>query len=104
MSTYSVHISELAEGDLKEIGSYIAKELLEPTIALKLVDKIGDAALSLEEMPQRNALVADERLSTSGIRKQLVDNYIIFYVICEEKKTVMVIRILYGRRDWLALL
>ena len=104
MSTYSVHISELAEGDLKEIGSYIAKELLEPTIALKLVDKIGDAALSLEEMPQRNALVADERLSTSGIRKQLVDNYIIFYVISEEKKTVMVIRILYGRRDWLALL
>lgn len=104
MGTYSVHISELAESDLKEIGRYIAEELLEPTIALKLVDKVGDAALSLEEMPQRNALVADERLSTSGIRKLLVDNYFIFYVISEEKKTVIVIRILYGRRDWHALL
>ncbi|MDR3601502.1 MAG: type II toxin-antitoxin system RelE/ParE family toxin [Desulfosporosinus sp.] len=104
MDLYSVHISELAESDLKEIGRYIVEELLEPTLALKLVDKIGDAALSLEEMPQRNALVADERLSTAGIRKLLVDNYIIYYIISEKEKTVMVIRILYGRRDWLALL
>jgi len=104
LGIYSVHISELAESDLKEIGRYIVEELLEPTLALKLVDKIGDAALSLEEMPQRNALVADERLSTAGIRKLLVDNYIIFYVISEKEKTVMVIRILYARRDWLALL
>ncbi len=55
-------------------------------------------------MPQRNALVADKRLSTLEIRKLLVDNYIIFYVISEKEKTVMVIRILYGRRDWLTLL
>ncbi|SPF46518.1 Addiction module toxin, RelE/StbE family (fragment) [Candidatus Desulfosporosinus infrequens] len=68
------------------------------------MDKISDEALSLEEMPQRNALVADERLSTAGIRKLLVDNYIIFYVISEKEKTVMIIRILYGRRDWLTLL
>jgi len=104
LSTYSVHISELAERDLKEIGRYIAEEFLEPTIALKLVDKIGDAALGLEEMPQRNALVADKRLSTLGMRKLLVDNHIIFYDISEKEKTVMVIRILYGRRDWLTLL
>lgn len=104
MGTYNVHISELAERDLAEIGRYMAEELLEPSIALKLVTKVGDAALRLEEMPQRNALVADERLSRSGIRKLMVDNYIIIYVISEEKNTVMVIRILSGRRDWLALL
>ena len=53
------------------------------------MDKISVAALSLEEMPLRNALVADERLSTAGIRNLLVDNYIIFYVISEREKTVV---------------
>ncbi len=57
MSTYSVHISELAERDLKEIGRYIAEEFLEPTIALNLVDKIGDAALGLKKCRRETLLL-----------------------------------------------
>jgi addiction module RelE/StbE family toxin len=104
LSIYTTRITEPAKNDLKEIGHYITEELLEPAIAIKLVDKIGDVVLSLEEMPHRNTPVSDERLSSSGIRKQLVENYIIFYKISEAKKIVTVIRILYTKRDWLSLL
>ena len=60
--------------------------------------------MSLAEMPTRYAMVADEHLAAQGIRKLPVENYIVFYVVSEQDKTVTVIRILYGRRDWEQLL
>ncbi|MDI3478740.1 MAG: toxin ParE1/3/4 [Thermoanaerobacterium sp.] len=104
MNRYKVEITEPAEKDLYEIWRYIAKELLEPDIARKVVNKIGEAILKLEEMPLRNALVADERLAFQGIRKMTIDNYLVFYIVAEESKTVTIVRILYGRRDWINLL
>lgn len=104
MSIYNIQITEPAEKDLYEIGVYISKELLEPEVAKKVVLRIAKGISTLEEMPLRNALVADERLAYKGIRKIIVDNYIVFYIITEEDKTVTIIRILYSRRDWLNLL
>jgi len=104
MSTYYIQITEPAEKDLYEIGAYLLKELLEPETARKVISKIANGINSLEDMPLRNALVADERLAYKGIRKIMVDNYIVFYIVTEENKTVTIIRILYGRRDWMNLL
>lgn len=104
MNKYNIIITEPAEIDLKEIGRYISKELLEPVIALKMIEKIGTSILNLEQMPQRNSLVIDERLRNQGVRKVVVDNYIIFYVISEKDKQIFIVRILYGRRDWINLL
>ncbi|KNY27632.1 type II toxin-antitoxin system mRNA interferase toxin, RelE/StbE family [Pseudobacteroides cellulosolvens] len=104
MSKFEIEITESAENDLFDIGNYIAKELLEPKIAKKIVDGIGQAIFSLEEMPLRNNLVTDERLALQGIRKILIDNYIIFYTVTEQDKIVTIIRILYGKRDWLNLI
>jgi addiction module RelE/StbE family toxin len=100
MSKYNIVITELAEKDLLEIGYYISYELLEPDIALKVVNNIGERILTLEDMPLRNALVADERLALRGIRNLLVDNFIVFYVVLEKSDTVTVVRILYGKREW----
>ena len=104
MSRYNIEITEPAENDLYEIGSYIVEELLEPDIAKKVINKIGDAILSLEDMPLRNGVVADEKLALQAIRKIFVDNYIVFYIVTEENKTVTIVRILFGRRDWINLL
>jgi len=103
MSRYNLEITEPAESDLYQIGNYIAKELQEPVLAEKVVGKIGDTILSLEEMPFRNGLVRDERLSYQGIRKILIDNYVVFYIVSEENRTVTIVRILYCRRDWMNL-
>jgi addiction module RelE/StbE family toxin len=104
MSTYNIQITEPAERDLYEIGAYISKELLEPETAKKVVSKIAKGIASLEDIPLRNTLVADKRLSNKGIRKIIVDNYIVFYIVTEEDKTVTIIRILYSRRDWMNIL
>jgi addiction module RelE/StbE family toxin len=104
MTRYRIEITDPATKDLNEIGNYITDDLLEPQAALRLVNEIADAVSSLEEMPYRNPLVRDERLSLHGIRKIIVGNYLVFYIIYEEEKVVTIIRILYGRRDWLNLL
>ncbi len=104
MSSYTIEITEPAEQDLHEIGRYIAIELVEPAVAKRVIEKLAEAILKLEELPLRNALVADEALALQGMRKMLVDNYIIFYVVSEEQRKVTVVRILYSRRDWINLI
>jgi len=76
----------------------------EPSIAKKLIGRIKEAVMSLSEMPARHSLVADEKLAIQEIRKIMVDNYIVFYAVSEKNSTVTVVRILYGRRDWVILL
>jgi toxin ParE1/3/4 len=51
MSNYSIDITEPAENDMRNIGLYISKELLEPDIAIKTINKIGNTIFSLEEFP-----------------------------------------------------
>lgn len=104
MTAYHLAITEPAEADLKEIADYIAKELQEPSTAQHLITKISEAVFELEQMPNRFALVNDERLASMGIRKLVVDNDIVFYNVSEKNQSVSIIRILYGRRHWNKLL
>ena len=101
---YSINITEPAESDLLEAASYIAEQLLNPSAAGRLLDDVENAIYSLSDMPQRHALVNDEVLARSGIRFMPVGNYLVFYIIREEKKTVVIQRVLYGRRDWASIL
>lgn len=104
MSSYDIEITKPAEKDILEIGRYIANELLDPDTAVKVVDKIANEIYKLQEMPFRNAIVNDDKLASQGIRKFILDNYIIFYVTNEEKKKITILRILYKRRDWINIL
>ncbi|OEF96668.1 type II toxin-antitoxin system RelE/ParE family toxin [Desulfuribacillus alkaliarsenatis] len=104
MSRYLIGITEPAEEDLRQIGKYITKEFLSPVTAKEVINKIGNEILRLEIMPLRNAIVPDERLTLLGIRKIIVDNYLVFYIVEESSRIVTVIRILYKRRNWLSLL
>ncbi|MCP4162401.1 MAG: type II toxin-antitoxin system RelE/ParE family toxin [Deltaproteobacteria bacterium] len=104
MKKYFVDVTDAAQSDLKEIVSYISIELKNPTSAKRLLAKFKDNILSLEEMPKRQNLVKDEVLSSRGIRRLLIDNYMIFYVVDDSKNKVTVIRILYARRDWESLI
>lgn len=101
---YRIDISESAENDLRDIVRYISAQLSAPITALEMLEAIEQAMAGLVEMPHRAAAVADERLATIGYRKLILKNYIIFFSIDEKAKVVDVERILYGRRNWRAIL
>ena len=82
----------------------ISQRTAEPLTAAKQVDRLESAIASLAMMPSRVWPVADERLAAMGVRKLLVDNYLVFYVVSECAAVVTVLRILHARTDWTDLL
>ena len=102
--TYKLKLAEPAEADLIDIGMYITHILHSPVAALNLIDEIDKHIVSLEQMPKRYALVSDERLAMQGVRAIPVKNYLIFYIVDDFMKSVTIIRVLYGKRDWVSLL
>lgn len=101
MSKYDIRFTGPASDDLYEIAQYIANDLREPQTARALVKRIQKAVYELAELPMRHATVTDERLAALGIRKMLVESYLVFYTVSIEDQSVMVIRILHSRRDWI---
>ena len=56
--------------------------------------------MSLSELPERYAVIDEQPYNEIGVRKMLVENYIVFYVADRQQNTVTVLRILYNRREW----
>lgn len=100
MSTYAVRFTQPAANDLYEIARYISEDLHEPQTARALVQRIQKAVYELAELPMRHAVVADERLAALGIREMPFESYLVFYTVAEEAQSVMVLRALHSRREW----
>lgn len=104
MTEYKIVIEETAENDLLGILNYIKNTLREPNIAMKIYGSIKKGILSLKQMPFRYALLNEEPYRSMGVRQIPIENYIAFYVVEEEGKTVHIFRMLYNRREWQYLL
>jgi len=101
---YSLNISKLAENDISSALTYIAKVLAAPMAADKLLDEIEKYEEILEDTPSIYKRVPDEYLAELGLRYVIIKNFMMFFTVNEEERTVNVIRFLYGRRDWKYLL
>lgn len=104
MEHYSVNISHQARADMRGILYYIAAHLREPSTADHMLNRFEEAALSLETMPKRFALVPDNYLASMGFRMASVGNYLLFYIADSDTHTVNISRVLYGKQDWVKLL
>ncbi len=101
---YSINITFKAERDVIEACDYVEYTLKNPIAADKLLNSIQTQLESLIEMPNRFRVIDDPVLSHWGIRFILINNYIAFFTIDEETKTINIIRFLYKKRDWLSIL
>jgi len=101
---YEVRIMKPAQDEMREIYRYIAEDLHNSIAALRRISLIDEAIQSLREKPTRFPLVQDGYLASKGFRLIVVKNHLVFFIIREEAKAVSVMRVLYGRRDWLRIL
>jgi plasmid stabilization system protein ParE len=97
MEQYKVIIYDKAIEDMEGIYTYISETLVAPIAAMNQYNRIADAILSLEQMPERVRLMYSEPEHSKGIRSLPVDNYAVFFVIND--KAVNVLRVLYGASD-----
>ncbi len=100
MEKYDVIIGAEAEKDLIGILTYITETLKEPRTAARIFHSIREQILSLDHMPNRHAVIAEEPYATKGVRIFPVENYLAFYYVDDPARTVHVFRILYNRREW----
>ena len=102
MSNYNIRYSKESKQDLVDIKKYIKYNLQESNIADKLITKIRKEINKLLDDPEIYQTIDDDFIKRLEIRKILVDNYIVFYRI--KNATVEIVRIMYGRRNWIKLL
>jgi toxin ParE1/3/4 len=96
MGKFKIRIYKSAVKDLEDIIDYV--NTLSPEAALRQYEHIISQIGSLNEMPERCALLKDPHLRLKGYRTLIVDNYLVFFVV--KGNTVQIRRILYGRRNY----
>jgi len=101
---YKVQITKPAQSDMREIYKYIANDLQNQNAAVRRISLIDEKIQSLKNNPTRFPLLRDDFLASKGFRMVVVKTHLIFFAIREEAKSVSVMRVLYGRRDWLRIL
>ena len=97
---YETIITGSAELDIAEAVRYVAKELQNLSAANRLLDDIETAVASLEKMPKRHSLVKNVALAKNGFRFLPVHNYLVFYIVRDDKHSATIERFLHSRRDW----
>ena len=102
MKKYSIEYSKEAKEDLIGIKQYIKYNLQEPETESKLISKIRMSIKSLKDNHEIFAIIDDDIITKLEIRKLIVDNYIVFYRIKDD--SIEIVRIMYGRRNWINLL
>ena len=101
---YSIFVTGKAKQDLIEAADYIEYTLLNPKAADDLIDRFEKEINNLAFMPEKHQLVNDPVLAAWGIRMIALNNYIVFYTVDKESKSISVIRFLYVKRNWISVL
>ena len=90
--SYNVDYSVDALGDLREIYSYFANELLVPEIAKAQLRRIRKEVRSLDFMPARYTLVEWEPWHSMKMHQFPVDNFIVYYLVENSYSSTNILR------------
>lgn len=101
---YGLKFTPFASDDLEQIYSYISNQLYAQNAAEHLLDNIESSIMRLASFPYSGSVLLDDFLKNQGYRKLIVNNYIVFYLVNELDKQVVIMRILYGAQNYRNLL
>ena len=104
MEHYEVLVSESFHRDLTNIVYYLVHQLDAPLAASSFLTSVEKTVKSLSFMPYRFSLVNDPYLHHKGFRKCIIKNYLLFYQIREESRTIAIHRLLHAKQNWLQIL
>lgn len=100
LDRYHVKLAPVAEDDLDRIFQYISEQLAAPNAANNLMEDMETSIMRLGDFPYSGSPVADDFLSSRGYRKLVVKNYLVFHLIDEANKQVVIMRVLYGAQKY----
>lgn len=94
-----IKYTPIAMDDMDEIFSYISQDNVDAVE--KLLGKLKEEISKLEEFPNMGSVLSEEEYTfvNRGYRFIVVHPYLVFYRLIDN--TVIIHRILHGRRDYL---
>ena len=102
--SYRVNLTQSAVEQAQEIVQYISETLLVPDVAQAWMSRLKAEIGKLSFMPGRFPLTEEEPWRSKGIRRAVVENFLVYFWIDEPQNIVWVTAIVYGRRDRIAAL
>ena len=99
---YKTHYSPEALNDLVAIKEYIGVELANPSAAKNTVAKIIKRIRDLKQFAEMGSRLSSVIGIDTDYRFLVCGNYLVFYRVIV--RDVYIGRVLYGRRDYLAIL
>ncbi|WP_025690677.1 type II toxin-antitoxin system RelE/ParE family toxin [Paenibacillus zanthoxyli] len=99
-SWYSIKFTPLAQDDLDQIFEYISKELSATQAAHNMMTDLEQGIMGLSDFPYGGSPVRDDLLRGKGYRKLVIHRYLVFYLINEVERHVVIMRVLYGSRKY----
>ena len=97
---YKLEYLPSAVADMVDVITYISQHLCPPQAAEKLMEAFGYAAQQVAQFPHSNGAYRPLRPLGKEYRKAAVCNYLMFYWVDEDTKTVVIARVVYGRMDY----
>lgn len=99
---YQLKIFPMAQLDMEQIFDYIAVELCNPTAAIGQINDFEKAFDNICTFPESCPYINNEYVKEKSLRKLFVNNYIAFYRVRDNE--IQIVRVLYGMRNYEALL
>ena len=99
--SYTVVITDTAKQDLREIALWIAEQSKDIEIAKHFVNELKEKCKKLDRFPTTGSFPRDRVLKSAGVRFVTHKEYLIFYLIEEESRTVNVMAIFNAKKDYM---
>ncbi|MBR5336503.1 MAG: type II toxin-antitoxin system RelE/ParE family toxin [Lachnospiraceae bacterium] len=96
---YGYDLTEIAETDIDAIFEYIVSELSNEKAASDFADEFEEKIEKICKAPKTGRIVENEYLKRDDVRRFLVGNYVAYYVIDENNQRIVILRVVYGKRD-----
>ncbi len=97
---YTIENLPIARRDMVDIAKYIGVKRSNPEVAERLADKMIEAAEKLTDMPYKCPVYIPVKPLRHEYRKLIVQSYIMFYCVDEDKKLVTIARVVYFGKDY----
>ncbi len=99
--SYTVVITDTAKQDLRDIAIWIAEQAKDIDIAKCFVNELRERCKKLDKFPSTGSFPGDRVLKSAGFRFVTHKDYLVFYLIDEESKTVNVMAIFNAKKDYM---
>lgn len=99
MASNSYRFTGRAEADLDEILGYISTTLGNPGAAKSFFNDLFSKIELISDFPESCEVIHNEYVKRADVRKALVGNYVVYYIVQKEERLVTILRIVYGGRN-----